>query len=87
MASSAWLVTTTSARPASARAFSAKQSSPTGQRDAPRHSRALTDTCRHADSGTPGTSSSRSPVAVSLLHSWMRLTVRPSAEIANGSKS
>ena len=62
MASSAWLVTTTSARPASARAFSAKQSSPTGQRDAPRHSRALTDTCRHADSGTPGTSSSRSPV-------------------------
>ena len=25
-----------------------------GQRAAPRHSRALTDTCRHTDSGTPG---------------------------------
>ena len=64
MASSAWLVTTMSARPASARAFSAKQSSPTGQRDAPRHSRAVTDTCRQVASVTPGTSSSRSPVSV-----------------------
>ena len=66
MASSAWLVTTMSARPASAWAFSAKQSSPTGHSTRPRHSRAVTDTCRHAASGTPGTSSSRSPVSVSL---------------------
>ena len=38
MASNAWLVTTMSAFPASARAFSAKQSAPYGQRAIPRHS-------------------------------------------------
>ena len=65
MASSAWLVTTTSAWPALSRAFSAKQSVPNGQRAAPMHSRADTLTCAHDRSGTPGASSSRSPVSVS----------------------
>ncbi len=87
IASSAWLVTTMSARPASPRACSAKQSSPTGQRCAPRHSWAVTDTCRHACSDTPGTSSSRSPVSVSEDHSCSRLTSRPIRETANGSNS
>ena len=64
MASSAWLVTTTSAWPALSRAFSAKQSVPNGQRATPMHSRAETLTCPHDRSGTPGVSSSRSPVSV-----------------------
>ncbi len=42
MASSAWLVTTISASPALARAFSEKQSVLNGQRDTPMHSRADT---------------------------------------------
>ena len=44
MASSAWLVTTMSARPAVSLAFSAKQREPNGQRWAPMHSWALTET-------------------------------------------
>ena len=44
MASSAWLVTTMSARPAASLAFSAKQREPNGQRCAPMHSWALTET-------------------------------------------
>ncbi len=87
MASRAWLVTTMSARPAAALARSAKQSSPTGQRFAPRHSRAVTDTCRQVASGTPGTSSSRSPVSEFSAHSCSRFTARPIAEITNGSNS
>ena len=87
MASSAWFVTTMSARPASCLARSAKHSSPTGHLETPMHSRALTDTCRHVLSGTPGTSSSRSPVAVSSAQSWIRLTARPIAETWNGSNS
>ena len=44
MASSAWLVTTMSARPAASLAFSAKHREPNGQRCAPIHSWALTET-------------------------------------------
>ncbi|GAA3353843.1 hypothetical protein GCM10020366_08530 [Saccharopolyspora gregorii] len=58
-----------------------------GQRCTPRHSFAVTDSCRHAWSVTPGTSSSRSPVSVSVAHSRTRLTWRSSAEAANGSNS
>ena len=54
IASSAWLVTTMSARAAASRARSAKQREPNGQRCAPMHSCALTDTWRQAASGTPG---------------------------------
>ena len=85
MASSAWLVTTTSTLAAEARAFSAKQSEPTGQRDTPRHSRADTLTWRQACSVTPGTSSSRSPSVVFSDHSCSRCTSRPSLETAKGS--
>ena len=87
MASSAWLVTTMSACPASYRACSAKHSWPNGQRCAPVHSRALTDTCRQAVSDTPGTSSSRSPVSVVAAHSCSRSTCRPVADTARGSNS
>ncbi len=87
MASIAWFVTTTSALPACALAFSAKQSVPIGHFDTPRHSRAVTLTCRQACSLTPGTSSSRSPVSVSDDHSFSRFTSRPSFDIANGSNS
>lgn len=87
IASSAWLVTTTSAAPARSRASSAKHSAPLGHRWAPRHSRAVTENCRHAWSLTPGTISSRSPVSVSLAHSWMRWTIRPVALTSRGSKS
>ncbi len=83
----AWLVTTMSAREASARARSAKQSDPTGHFDMPRHSLAVTDTWRHACSGTPGTSSSRSPVSVSDDHSWSRRTCLLSADSSKASKS
>ena len=81
MASSAWLVTTMSARPAASLAFSAKQREPNGQRCAPMHSWALTETWRQAASGTPGTSSSRSPVVVWSAHSCSRLTWRPNGEV------
>ena len=84
IASMAWLVTTTSDFPAANRACSEKHSSATGHREAPRHSRADTDTCRHARSVTPGTSSSRSPVRVVSAHSCSRVTWRPSAETWNG---
>ncbi len=80
-------MTTTSTCEASARARSAKQSSPTGQRDLPRHSRAVTLTWRHALSLTPGARSSRSPVSVSEDHSVRRWTSRPSRDTANGSNS
>ncbi len=81
MASSAWLVTTMSARAAASLAFSAKQREPNGQRCAPMHSWALTETWRQAASGTPGTSSSRSPVVVWSAHSCSRMTWRPSGEV------
>jgi hypothetical protein len=74
MAISAWLVTTMCALAAASRAFSAKQREPNGQRWAPMHSCALTETWRQAASGTPGTSSSRSPVGVCSAHSCSRLT-------------
>ena len=80
MASSAWLVTTMCALAAASRAFSAKHREPNGQRWAPMHSCALTETWRQAASGTPGTSSSRSPVVVSSAHSCSRLTWRPSGD-------
>ena len=80
MASRAWLVTTMSARAAASLACSAKQREPNGQRCAPMHSCALTETWRQAASGTPGTSSSRSPVVVVSAHSCSRLTCRPSGE-------
>ena len=81
MASSAWLVTTMSARAAVSLAFSAKQREPNGQRWAPMHSWALTETWRQAASGTPGTSSSRSPPVVCSAQSCSRLTCRPSGEV------
>ena len=61
IASSAWLVTTTCACIARSRARSAKHSPAYGQRWAPRHSRACTDTCAHALSVCGG-AASRSPV-------------------------
>ena len=66
------------------RAFSAKQSVPNGQRAAPMHSRAETLTCAQDRSGTPGVSSSRSPVSVFDAHAVSRCTSRPSAVAANG---
>ena len=68
MASSAWLVTTTSDSAARARASSAKHSAPNGHLAAPRHSRAVTLTWRQARSETPGSTSSRSPVPVPSAH-------------------
>ena len=65
MASSAWLVTTTSASLARSRAISAKHSAPYAHFEAPRHSREDTDTWAQARSETPGVRSSRSPVSVS----------------------
>ena len=85
IASSAWLVTTTSTSLVRSRAISAKHSSPCGQREAPRHSLEVTDTCRHAMSGTPGTKSSRSPVSVSCAHSATRLTCLPSQDRSSSS--
>ncbi|SKV66309.1 Uncharacterised protein [Mycobacteroides abscessus subsp. massiliense] len=87
MASSAWLVTTTSDCPASSRASSAKHSVPNGHRVAPRHSRADTLTCDQERSGTPGLSSSRSPVLVVSAQSLRRCTSRPSALAAKGSNN
>ena len=80
-------MTITSEVPARALAFSAKQSVPNGQRVAPMHSRAETLTWPHDRSGTPGTSSSRSPVSVSEDHSVSRFTSRPSAVVATASNS
>ena len=85
MASNAWLVTTMSAWPATARAFSAKHSAPNGQRATPRHSRAETLSWDQDRSGTPGVSSSRSPVSVVDAHAVSRCTSRPSAVLAVGS--
>ena len=67
MAMNEWFVTTTSTSRAASRERSTKHSATIGQRD-PRHSSALTDTCRQARSDTPGTSSSRSPDSVSSAH-------------------
>jgi hypothetical protein len=78
MASSAWLVTTTSASAAIRRARSEKHWMPNWQRWLPMHSMAVTATWRQAWSGTPGTSSSRSPVVVELAQAWTRLTCAPS---------
>ncbi len=87
MASSAWLVTTTSASAAVARARSAKHVSPNGQRDAPTHSRDATLTWRHAWSTTPRARESRSPSSVSSAHSWSRATWEPTRDTADGSSS
>lgn len=76
MPSMAWLVTTTSASVAAARASSGKHSSRSGQ-VGPRHSALVTDTCAQARSETPGTRSSRSPVAVCAAHSRSRTTCSP----------
>src|SRR6266540_3430293 len=81
-ASRLWLVTTMSASRARARDASAKQSAPNGQRAAPTHSRAGMETSRQAESSTPGSSSSRSPVLVSLAQSrrrWICLPRRPAS--------
>ncbi|RAO06579.1 putative serine-rich protein [Micromonospora noduli] len=77
-ASRLWLVTTMSASRARARDASAKHSCPNGQRAAPTHSRAGIDTSRQAWSSTPGSSSSRSPVAVFSAQSRSRSTCLPS---------
>ena len=87
MASSAWLVTTMSAFPAASRARSAKHRVPNGQRCAPMHSVAGTETWRQARSSTPGTTSSRSPVVVVSAHSASRCTCLPTADTAPGSNS
>ena len=87
MASRAWLVTTMSAWPAASRAISAKHCAANGQRWAPMHSRAVTETCRQARSSTPGTSSSRSPVSVLAAHSCSRCTWRPISVTERGSNS
>ena len=60
---------------------------PNGQRATPRHSRAETLTCDQDRSGTPGVSSSRSPVSVDDAHAVNRCTSRPSAVAATGSNS
>ncbi len=60
IASSEWLVTTTEACAAFSLARSAKHSVANGQRVAPRHSRWLTETCRHSRSVCLG-AESRSP--------------------------
>ena len=78
MASSAWLVTTTSTSAAVRRARSEKHCTPNGHRFTPRHSRAVTATWRQAWSGTPGTSSSRSPAVVDAAHWCSRFTCAPS---------
>ena len=80
MASIAWLVTTTSASAASARARSEKHSSAWGQRDAPRQSTAETETCRHARSVTGTSRSSRSPVSVWSAHARRYMTSLPNRE-------
>ena len=84
IASIAWLVTTTSTSDASARAFSAKQSAPKGQREAPMHSLAVTDTARHTVSGTPGARSSRSPVSESWAKSRTRCICAPNSVNSTG---
>ena len=66
---------------------SAKHSSPNGHLAAPRHSRAVTTTCRQAGSETPGASSSRSPVSVSSAQSRTRDRPGPSAVDREGSNS
>ena len=76
-ASRLWFVTTMSTSRARSRDASAKHSAPNGQRAAPTHSRAGIDTRRHAFSSTPGSSSSRSPVSVSVAHSRSRGDLPP----------
>ena len=81
MASSAWLVTTRSACWASSRARSAKHSSACAHRDAPRHSRWLTLTCRQARSvcaGAESLSAISPAVACSSAHSRSSSTSPPS---------
>ena len=72
-----WLVTITSTSLAASRERSTKHSVTIGHL-LPMHSWALTDTCRHARSLTPGTSSSRSPDSVTSAHSRSRTTSAPS---------
>ena len=76
MAMNEWLVTMTSTSRAASRERSTKHSDTIGQRP-PRHSSALTDTCRQARSDTPGTSSSRSPDSVTSAQSRSRTTSAP----------
>ena len=71
-------MTTTSDSAAIRLARSEKHWIPNGQRPGPRHSRAVTATCRHAWSGTPGTISSLSPVVVDAAHWCSRLMCAPS---------
>ncbi len=70
-------MTTMSASAAARLARSAKHFWPKPHLLAPMHSRAVTEACRQAMSGTPGTSSSRSPVEVVSAHSCSRLTCAP----------
>ena len=79
MAMNEWFVTMTSTSRAASRERSTKHSDTIGQR-LPRHSWALTETCRQARSLTPGTSSSRSPDSVTSAHSRRRTTSAPSRE-------
>ncbi len=85
MASSAWLVTTTSTPAARALAASAKHDSPIGHFAAPTHSREVTDTCRQAMSDTPRGRESRSPSSVSPAHSRSSSTWAAVRDRAEGS--
>ena len=66
------LTTTTSAALGAARAASAKQASPSGQRSLPGHSSLPTLTARHAASDGDQSSSAASPVSVVVTHVAMR---------------
>ena len=68
IASRLWLVITSWASAARSLACSAKHSSPNAQRAFPRHSRALTETCRQSRSVCRG-APSRSPVPLSFASS------------------
>ncbi len=83
IASRAWLVTTMSASAAALRACSAKHSVNSGQFE-PRQSKALTETCAHALSLTPGIRSSRSPVSVVFSHVRIRWISSPSPDRSAG---
>ena len=81
MAMKEWFVTMTSTSLAASRARSTKHSATRGHLP-PMHSWAETETCRHARSETPGTSSSRSPESVVHAHSRSRTTSWPSRPTA-----
>ena len=70
-----WVLTTmTSAAAARARAASAKQASPSGQRSLPGHSSLPTLTARHAASDGAQSSSAASPVSVDATHVAIRVS-------------